>query len=133
MSEPSRWSRLRDFVLTHRRRFATLSVIVFLAAVALEIGGAVPRSVEVSVPLGATHREVTEAQIEYLQDGESVRSVTRRFPREAPREMRDTVELSPGEYEVAVRLVDRAGETRALSGRLTAPSDGVVRLALEGP
>ena len=130
MEAPSRWSRLRELFLAHRRRLATGALILFLAAVALEIGGAYPRSVEVSVPLGRAHANVAEAQIEYLQDGERVRAVTRRFREQAPREVRDRVELSPGDYDVSVLLIDHDGRAQALSGRLRAPADGVVRIAL---
>jgi hypothetical protein len=46
--------------------------------------------------------------------------------------VRHTLDLSPGDYDVTVRLTERDGEARELVGRLTAPADGVVRLALRG-
>lgn len=124
-------SRLGRFVKKHRTRLSQAALAVFLVAVGLELSSALPRSVEVSVPLGARHAEVTEARIEYHYEGQMVHSVTRHFSSSAPREVRNSLELSPGEYDVSVWLVDREGETQTLHGSLSAPADGVVRLALE--
>lgn len=128
-------SSLRDRVVAlfqkHRRRIATLVLGLFLVAVAIEIGGALPRETRVSVPMGAAHAQITEARIDYWQEDEAVHSVTLRWPGGAPASVRHTLDLSPGEYDVSVQLVDRSGHRRQLSGRLTAPADGVVRLALE--
>ncbi|HJL14368.1 MAG TPA: hypothetical protein RMH99_01860 [Sandaracinaceae bacterium LLY-WYZ-13_1] len=129
---PSFWSRLWAWRRTHGRRVALVALALFVAAVAVEVGGAYPRAVHVSLPMGANHADVTEARIDVRQGGETVTSVTRHFAGGAPRAVRETVELSPGEYDVAVRLTERGGDVRRLSARLTAPSDGVVRLALEG-
>lgn len=132
MQTKSLRERLGALFQTHRRRLATLVLGLFLAAVAVEIGGAIPRETRVSVPMGAAHAQITEARIEYWQDDAQVRSVTFRWPEGAPRDVRHTLELVPGDYEVSVQLVDREGRHRHLTGRLTAPADGVVRLALEG-
>jgi hypothetical protein len=126
----TRWGRVVAFVRAHRRRLSMVALALFLAAVGVEIGGVYPREVRVAVPLGGRADEVTEARIRYSQEGEAVKTV--RVPvRGDTRELRDTVELSPGEYEVTVMLLEDDGELRELSGRLTAPADGVVRLALE--
>jgi hypothetical protein len=128
--EPTtRWTRVRDFVRTHRRRLSMVALAIFLAAVGVEIGGVYPREVHVAVPLEGRAAEVTEARIEYSQDGEAVKTV--RMSVEGDAELRDTIELSPGDYDVTVMLFARDGSSRELSGRLTAPADGVVRLALE--
>lgn len=119
--------------LRHRRRLASLSVGVFLAVVAVEIGGAYPREVQVSLPLGEDHARFTDAYLEYSAGGETVRNVHRHFRSGAPPEVRDSVDLSPGDYEVSVLLVDRDGSTRSARARLHAPTDGVVRLPLEVP
>lgn len=132
MEQPSRWSRVRDFVRTHRRRFQLALIAVFVVALVVELGGSYPREVTLSVPLGEDHADVREARIAYSQDRESVREITRRFPSGAPSDVRDTVELSPGHYDVSVVLLDRDGTTRTLSGRVTAPTEGVVRLRAEG-
>ncbi len=124
-------SRLAALFQKHRRRLSTLVLGIFVAAVIVQIGSAIPRAVQVDVPLGAGHAEVTEARIDYWQDDEPVRSITRRWPNGAPASVRDTLDLSPGEYDVSVTLVDRSGDRRALSGHLKAPGDGVIHLSLE--
>lgn len=131
MTEPTFGGRVARFVRKHRTRLSQAALAVFLVAAGLELSSALPRSIEVSVPLGAAHAQVVEARVEYLHEGELVHSVTRRFSSEAPREVRNSLELSPGEYDVSVLLVDRGGQTRSLHGSLSAPADGVVRLALE--
>lgn len=128
--KPSLKERAVALFQQHRRRLATLSLFVFLALVAVKIGNVVPRETQVRVPLGAGHAEVTEARIDYSQEDEAVHSVTLRWPNGAPESVRHTLDLSPGEYDVSVRLFERDGDRRELAGRITAPADGVVRLAL---
>jgi len=130
MEKPPFKERARAFIEKNRRQLAKATLFVFLTLVAIEIGNAYPRETQVSVPLGVGHAEVTEARIDYTQEDESVHSVTLRWPGGAPSQVRHTLDLSPGEYDVSVRLVERDGEARELVGRLTAPADGVVRLAL---
>lgn len=106
-----------------------VALAIFLAAIGVEVGSVYPREVHVAVPLSRPE-EVTEVRIEYQQDGQTVKTI--RMPVErGTRELRDTVDLSPGDYDVSVMLFERSGRTRELDGRLTAPADGVVRLALE--
>lgn len=124
------WATLKALIQKHRKRLSFVALIVFLVAVAIEVGGAVPREVEVDFPMGEAHAQVTEARIEYWQEDEMVRTVQRHFPSGAPRAVRDTVELSPGDYEVSVLLVRSGGASEELRGRLTAPSEGVVRISL---
>ena len=121
--------RLRAWFERNRRRLAKLALVVFLVAVAVEIGTALPRDVEVGLRF-PDHAAVVEARIEYLEEDETVREVTLRWPGGAPPLVRDTVELSPGEYEVAVVLLDATGHARELRGRLHAPADGVVQVRL---
>lgn len=132
MDQPSLKARAKALFQKHRRRLATLVLALFVAVVAVQVGSAIPRETQVDVPLGTAHADVTEARIEYWQEDELVRSITRRFSHGAPVSVRDTLDLSPGSYDVSVTLMERGGTERALTGRLTAPSDGVVRLALEG-
>ncbi len=130
MTKPLR-ERLAALFQKHRRRIATLLLGLCLAAIVVEIGGVIPRETRVSVPMGASHAQVTEVRIDYLQEEEPVHSVTLRWPSGAPRAVRHTLDLSPGEYDVSVQLFERDGSRRHLMGHLTAPADGVVRLALE--
>lgn len=124
-------SRLRSLFQQHRKRLATLVLVLFLALVAITITDAIPRETRVDVPLGQEHARVTEARVDYVQDDEAVHSVTLRWPHGAPASFRHTLDLSPGDYEVSVVLIERDGRQRHLTGRLRAPADGVVRLALE--
>lgn len=121
--------RFRQWFDRNRKRLARLALGIFLLAVAIEVGGAMPRDVEVGLRF-PDHARVVEARIEYTQEEESVREVTLRFREGAPALVRDTVELSPGDYDVSVVLLDAAGAARRLRGRLTAPADGVVRVRL---
>lgn len=125
--EPSAFARFYD---RNRRRFQLAALAIFLVAVGVEIGDAVPREVDVALRL-PDPAHVREASVEYRQDGEVVRQLSRRFPDGAPTELRDTLDLSPGEYEVEVVIADDTGVSRALTGSLTAPADGVVRIALD--
>ena len=74
----------------HRRRLATLVLALFVAVIAVQVGSAIPRETQVDVPLGGAHAEVTEARIEYWQEDELVRSITRRFSHGAPMSVRDS-------------------------------------------
>jgi len=123
------WGRALDFYDRYRKRLATLTIGVFVVAVAIEIGGAIPREVDVDYRFPA-HASVVEATIEYSQESETVREVRLRWPDGAPRLVRDTLDLSPGDYDVDVWLVDREGDGRHLRGSVTAPADGVVRVRL---
>ena len=124
------WATLKALYQKHRRRLSFLALGIFLVAVAIGVDGVIPREVEVDFPMGEAHSDVTEARIEYWQEDEMVRAVQRNFPSGAPRAVRDTVELSSGDYEVTVLLVRSGGASEELRGRLTAPAEGVVRISL---
>jgi len=127
--DESFWWRVYDVFQKYRRRLAFLVLVVFLSAVALEIGSAVPREVRLSYTF-PDHGHVTEAQIIYGQESESVREVRLRWPDGAPREVRDTMDLSPGDYDVSVLLTDDEGGSRRLRSRVSVPAEGVVRVRL---
>ena len=131
VEEPTTWvARLNRWFQANRRRLATLVLVVFLAAVAIEIVGAVPRETRVRLPL-ADHVAVVEARVEYLYEERSFHEVIYRYaPGEAPSALHHSVDLSPGDYVVRVELTDRDGRRRVMSGRLTAPADGEIRVHL---
>ena len=121
--------KVRLFFEKHRTRIAQVALVVFLVAVLLEVGGALPRDVEVAFRFPG-HASVERARVTYLQEDEVVREVTLRWPEGAPALVRDTVELSPGDYDVSVVLTDAEGASRRLRGEVSAPADGVVRVRL---
>ena len=127
--EESRLWRLYDLFHRHRRRLAFGAFVIFLGAVALELGGAVPREVRVSYTF-PDHGGAREARIEYSREAEPIREVRLRWPDGAPREVGDAMDLSPGDYDVSVLLTYDEGPERLLHGHLTAPADGVVRVML---
>jgi len=117
------------FFRKYRRRMATLAFGIFILAVVVEIGGAVPREVDVDYRFPEPG-ELVEARLMYSQGDEQIREVTLRWESGAPRLVRDTLDLSPGDYVVSALLVDESGDTRLLHGQLSAPADGVVRVRL---
>jgi len=127
--EESFWTRAYALFQKHRLRASKFVLAIFVIAVVMEIGSAVPRDVRIDYRF-PDHSEVVEARLEYEYEGEQVREVTLRWPEGAPRSVRDTVELSPGDYDVSVLLVGEDGMMRELHGELTAPADGVVRVRL---
>lgn len=121
-----------SFLKQHRRRIAPL----VLGAAVLVVGGEwqahAPSDVEVELPIGAAHSDVTRVDVRYEEGDELVQSVSLRYPDGAPERVRHTAHLPPGRYTIAVELGLRDAGTITRTGRLEAPSDGVVRVALEG-
>ena len=122
--------RAGAFVLKHRKRVATLTLVVFLLVVGGEIMGALPRETSVEIPLGDAHAQVTEARVEYWADGAPVQTMTRRYASGAPAAIQHELDLSPGTYTVRVLLLHEGGLRERLRGRFEAPADGVVQLSL---
>jgi hypothetical protein len=128
---PMTWKeKLYALFQKYRRRLATLVLMIFLAAVALEIFGAIPRETQVSLPL-ANHAAVVEARVEYSYEERAIHEVVYQYlPGRAPNALHHTLDLSPGDYSVRVELRDVGGGHRVLHGRLTAPADGEIRVHL---
>ena len=121
------WSSFVGFMRRHRRRIQLALIAAFVVAITLIWGGSYPREVTVALRV-AESTSVTEAQIDFTQDDEPVRSITRRFPAGAPSPIRETVSLSPGDYDVSVLLTRRDGGIERRTARLTSPAEGVVHL-----
>ncbi len=115
----------------NRRRWVPFLVVVGGLIVGREVMGAVPSEVDVELPIGAAHADVTRVDVAYLESDELVHHVSLRFPGGAPEAVRHRVELAPGAYVVAVDLVHEDGATESRSGRLDAPAEGRVRVILE--
>lgn len=87
-----------------------------------------PKETEVEYMLGAEHKTVTLAELEYRDSAHQiVEAVTLRYEEGAPRVIRHTVRLVPGRYDVTVRL-DVASGHRVAHGALTVPTEGAVRI-----
>ncbi len=106
-------------------------MVVGAAVVALALFPHLPRKVDVAFELGPTHREIVEVRVAYRQDGEELHGVSFTFPDGAPGQVRHTVSLPPGEFEVHTELRPNNGRTRGIVSKLHAPADGLVRFRLE--
>lgn len=116
----------------HRRRIAPL----VLGAAVLVVGGEwqahAPSDIEVELPIGAVHHDVTRIDVRYEEGEELVQAVSLRYPDGAPERVRHIAHLPPGRYTIAVELGTRDARTITRTGELEAPSEGLVRIALEG-
>jgi len=120
---------LLAFLKDHRRRIARVVAVVGVLLVGLTLFDAAPREVAVRYRLGPDHRDVAEARIAYVQDGDELKVVSFRYERGGPETIFHTVELSPGRYDVVARL-RRPDEVQTVTRHLEVPSDGVVRIDL---
>ncbi|HBP18538.1 MAG TPA: hypothetical protein RMH85_11800 [Polyangiaceae bacterium LLY-WYZ-15_(1-7)] len=110
----------------HRRRIATLVVVVGVLVVGGRLFDAVPRDVHLRLRFGPDHAAVREAYVAYEQDGEEV--VGARFHR--PDETVDhELSLAPGRYAITATLRTEEGG-RVIRRALRVPSDGVVHVDL---
>ena len=93
----------------------------------------VPRKVDVEIDLPPTHREIVEVRVAYVQDGEELHGVSFNFPGGAPGQVRHSVTLPPGDFEVHTELRQSHGFTLASVRKLHAPVEGLVKIRLEPP
>lgn len=121
-----------SFLKTHRRRIAPLVLGAAVLVVGREWQDHAPSDVEVELPIGERHADVTRVDVSFEEADELVHHVSLRYPEGAPESVRHTVELAPGRYTVAVDLTMRGDETESRVGRLVAPAEGLVRVSLEG-
>lgn len=119
-----------SFLKTHRRRIAPLVLGAAVLIVGREWQDHAPSDVEVELPLGERHADVTRVDVSFEESNELVHHVSLRYPEGAPEAVRHTVELAPGRYTVAVDLTMRGDGIESRVGRLDAPADGVVRVSL---
>ena len=111
-----------------RRRVATIIAVVGVVFVASRLNSLWPRDVDVTYEVGA---EVTELDVDYLQDREAVASV--RFDRSAGEKgsfLRHTVRLQPGEYQIHITLYGGDGSAIEEARSLAVPAPGAARFDL---
>jgi hypothetical protein len=118
------------FLKTNRRRIAPLALGAAVLVAGREWEAHAPAERDGELPIGADHREFNEVGVSFLEADELVHHVQLRFPEGAPERLRQTVELAPGRYEVAVDLRRTDGGTESRTGRLDAPAEGLVRVSL---
>src|SRR5688572_4679197 len=114
---------LRTFLETHRRTLARGTAVVGAAVVAVVFFPHVPRKVDVELELGPSHREIVEVRVGYVQDGVELHGVSFSFPNGAPGEVRHSVSLPPGDFEVHTELRPSQGEARGSVERLRSPAE----------
>ena len=122
---------IRAFLARHKGRVGRPLVLVLALLALVPLWKAAPRTTALAVSLGPDHAEVRRARLEVLDGDDTVRVVDLRFGGEgAPATLREDVELSPGEYRLALdlRLDDGRWERRV--GQVEAPAEGVVRVAM---
>jgi hypothetical protein len=122
--------RTRAWFEAHRRSLARVVAVCGGGVVVLGAFPHFPRKVDVEFELGPSHREIVEVRVAYVQDGEEVHGVSFSFPDGAPGQVRHTVSLPPGDFEVHTELRPSHGQSRGNVERLHAPADGVVRFRL---
>jgi hypothetical protein len=115
----------------HRQRLARLTMLLGLIVVGLVLLPHVPRKVDVELELGRSHREIVEVRVTYVKDGEELHGVSFSFPHGAPGQVRHSVSLPPGDFEVHTELRPSHGQSRGSVDKLHTPADGPVRIRLE--
>lgn len=94
-----------------------------------EVLGAMRHDTDVVFDLGADHRQVVEARVSYLLDGEEMQGASFRWPSGAPDRVHHQASLPGGRYQVDIALRTHEAwreETRTLE----VPASGRVRLDL---
>jgi hypothetical protein len=121
----------RAWFEAHRQGLSRVVLVCGGVVVALALFPHVPRKVDVEFELGPSHQEIVEVRVAYLQDGEELHGVSFSFPDGAPDQLRHSVTLPPGDFEVHAQLRPSHGHPLESVRRLHAPADGLVKIRLE--
>jgi len=122
---------LRRMFVAHRERLARLIALLGVIVVGLVLVPHLPRKVDVEIELGPSHREIVEVRVAYVKDGEELHGVSFSFPDGAPGQVRHSVSLPAGDFEVHTELRPSHGQSRGSVDRLHAPADEPVRIRLK--
>ena len=80
-----------------------IAVLLFLVRPRL------PTEVALHVHVGARGAEVRQLDVKFVRDEVIARDLTLHFPAGAPADLDRTVRLAPGDYQIAVRVLDQQG------------------------
>lgn len=131
MSQPP-IARLLGFMRPHRRRLATLVLLVGVVAVGAILGDEVPREVHLRYAFGPDHATLREAHVAFWIGDDEVQSARFTHPRGLPDRLDHAISLAPGRYRVEATLRSEAS-SRRVERALRVPIDGVVLLDLAAP
>ena len=116
---------LRRFFQTHRRRLASLVLIVGLVWIGTKVAHVFPRDVHIEYQL-SPHQVIDSVEITYLHRGEEVVAVRFDHP---PHRFVHTVSLSPGRYRIeAIRT--QAGQREIIDRAFRVPVEGTLHIDL---
>lgn len=118
---------MKQWLLKHRRRIATLVMLVGIGVVGGQLANAYPREVSLRMDLGPAHLLLEEADLRFV--GESGEVAGLRLNAPVPQEVRHRLELAPGRYEVQARLQGELGEQQLRRG-FYVPAEGPISLRL---
>lgn len=124
------FATVRKALQGRRGLLSRVALVLFGLGVVLLVHRASPGDANLEFALGDAHRSVVEVRIAYVQEGETVRGASFRYPDGAPRTIPHTAHLGPGDYEVHVTLLLADGKTRQVTRSLTVPTEGRTRLIL---
>lgn len=116
-----------------RRRIAPIALLLGLVAAAKLTFDASPREQPIQLQLGEPLRaNLSAIRLTYLEDNEAVSGSEQRFEGEAPAVLTSAPTLPPGEYHLDIELADRTGKVTRTRRTVTVPSEGSLRIRLEG-
>lgn len=110
-----------------RRRLAALIAVVGIVVVAQRLVAHWPRGVEVAYQV---EPDVTELDVDYLDDGDAVASARFTNPGSKTTVFHHSVKLAPGEYRVLITLYRGQSLASEDSRTLRVPAEGQTRFDL---
>jgi hypothetical protein len=121
---------LRYFPVEQRRRFAPLVLLLGFALLGKLAHDELPREEELRFELPSPN--VAALRVIYSSGDELYGGFERHFPDGAPALVTHTPSLSPGHYQLAIELSDRAGKIARLTRSIEVPSSGALKIPLRG-
>lgn len=119
--------RFRHFVLTQRRRLATLFLLLGIVVIGKGFVTEWPREREVHYVFDAGLAHCKQARIDYLSEGEVVSALQVGFPDGVPTRVVHHPTLADGRYDVTIDLSLEGGQVDRHRRVLEVPYEGVMR------